>query len=137
MHNCHYNSRSGGGGQASREQRYDAARIHGCNRARASGGDFRGIRRGRGTGPGVSRGRVQPPWFRVEKIKTPTLIMCGTDDMNVPLINSEQLFLALKRLGRETELVIYPGQTHVFTRPSYRVDRYRRYLAWYDRFLKS
>ena len=76
------------------------------------------------------------PWFQVEKITTPTLVLCGADDMNVPLLNSEQLYQALRRLGRETELVIYPGQHHGLTKPSYVKDRYERYLAWYDRFLQ-
>ncbi len=68
---------------------------------------------------------------------TPTLILCGQEDWNVPLLNSEQLYQALRRLGRETELVIYPGQGHGITRPSFQKDRFERYLAWYDRFVKE
>jgi dipeptidyl aminopeptidase/acylaminoacyl peptidase len=75
------------------------------------------------------------PWYQVEKITTPTLLLCGTDDMNVPALNSEQLYEALKRLGRETELVLYPGQTHQISKPSYIRDRFVRYLDWYDRHL--
>ncbi|MCA1563643.1 MAG: prolyl oligopeptidase family serine peptidase, partial [Acidobacteria bacterium] len=77
------------------------------------------------------------PFFQVDKITTPTLVMCGQDDWNVPLINSEQLYQALRRLGRETELVIYPGQSHGIRRPSYQKDRYERYIAWYDKYLKG
>jgi len=77
------------------------------------------------------------PWFSVEKVTTPTLLMGGSEDMNVPLLNSEQLYQALRRLGRETELVIYPGQNHGIRRPSYVKDRYERYIAWYDRFLRG
>ncbi len=76
------------------------------------------------------------PWFQVEKITTPTLVMCGTADANVPALNSEQLYQALRRLGRETGLVLYPGQYHGLTRPSFLADRYERYLAWYDKHLK-
>ena len=76
------------------------------------------------------------PWFQVEKVTTPTLFLCGAADMNVPLLNSEQFFQALKRLGRETELVIYPGEDHEIDTPSYMKDRFERYLAWYDRFLR-
>jgi dipeptidyl aminopeptidase/acylaminoacyl peptidase len=75
------------------------------------------------------------PWFQVEKITTPTLLLCGTDDANVPSLGVEQLYQALRRLGRDTELVLYPGQTHHLTRPSFQVDRYRRYLGWYDKYL--
>ena len=76
------------------------------------------------------------PWFQVEKITTPTLLLCGTDDFNVPALNSEQLYQALRRLGRDTELVLYPGQHHGLSRPSFLKDRFDRYLAWYDKYLK-
>jgi dipeptidyl aminopeptidase/acylaminoacyl peptidase len=75
------------------------------------------------------------PFFRVEQIVTPTLVMCGEEDWNVPLLNSEQLYQALRRLGRTTELVVYPGESHGLRRPSFIKDRYERYLAWYGRFL--
>lgn len=77
------------------------------------------------------------PYFQVEKVTTPTLVMCGQEDWNVPLINSEQLYQALRRLGRTTELVIYPGEGHGISRPSFQKDRYQRYLAWYDKFVKG
>jgi dipeptidyl aminopeptidase/acylaminoacyl peptidase len=75
------------------------------------------------------------PFFQVGKVRTPTLWMCGQEDWNVPLINSEQMYQALRRLGVPTELVVYPGQTHRIRVPSYQVDRYERYLAWYDRYV--
>jgi len=77
------------------------------------------------------------PFFKAPKVKTPTLVLCGQEDWNVPLINSEQLYQALRRLGVPTELVIYPGQGHGIVRPSYQKDRYERYLAWYDRYLRG
>ena len=43
---------------------------------------------------------------------------------------------ALKSLGVESQLVIYPNSYHGITLPSYRVDRLERYLKWYDRYLK-
>src|SRR5262249_8332819 len=75
------------------------------------------------------------PFLHADKIVTPTLFLCGEKDFNVPLLNSEQMYQALKSLGRDTELVIYPGQFHGITRPSYVRDRYERYLAWYDKYL--
>jgi dipeptidyl aminopeptidase/acylaminoacyl peptidase len=47
------------------------------------------------------------------------------------------MYQALKTLGVPTELVIYPGEFHGFTRPSFIRDRYERYLAWYDKYLKA
>ncbi|MFQ5703723.1 MAG: prolyl oligopeptidase family serine peptidase [Gemmatimonadales bacterium] len=76
------------------------------------------------------------PFNKVENIVTPTLIMGGESDWNVPIQNSEQLYQALKRLGRETQLVVYPGQPHGLRVPSYQKDRLERYLAWYDKYVK-
>ncbi len=77
------------------------------------------------------------PFFQIEKVTTPTLILGGSEDVNVPLLNSEQLYQALRRLGRDTELVIYPGQSHGIAKPSYVKDRYERYIAWYGKYLKG
>jgi dipeptidyl aminopeptidase/acylaminoacyl peptidase len=51
------------------------------------------------------------PYNDVAKITTPTLWM-GSDDWNVPILNSEQMYLGMKRLGRETQLVVYPDEYH-------------------------
>jgi dipeptidyl aminopeptidase/acylaminoacyl peptidase len=80
---------------------------------------------------------LSTPFFEVEKVTTPTLFMCGEKDMNVPLLNTEQMYQALRRVGKvETELVIYPDQWHGIETPSYQKDRYARYLAWYDKHLR-
>jgi dipeptidyl aminopeptidase/acylaminoacyl peptidase len=80
--------------------------------------------------------KLSYPFFHADRIKTPTLFMCGEKDFNVPLIGSEQMYQALRSLEIKTELVIYPGQHHAILTPSYRTDRLERYLAWYDKFLK-
>jgi len=76
------------------------------------------------------------PFLHADRITTPTLFLCGDKDFNVPLLNSEQMYQALRSLGVETQLVIYPGQHHGINKPSYRRDRLERYLAWYDKYLK-
>ncbi len=76
------------------------------------------------------------PFLHADRITTPTLFLCGDKDFNVPLLNSEQMYQALRSLGVETQLVIYPGQHHGINKPSYRRDRLERYLAWYDKHLK-
>jgi len=68
---------------------------------------------------------------------TPTLYMGGTNDFNVPIIGGEQMYQALKALRVPTELIVYPGQFHGFTRPSFIRDRYERWLAWYDHYVKG
>lgn len=71
------------------------------------------------------------PFFQVEKVVTPTLIVGGEQDWNVPIVNSEQLYQALKRLGVTTQLVVYPGEFHEFSTPSYNRDLYERILGWF------
>ena len=81
--------------------------------------------------------KISYPFFHADRIKTPTLFMGGASDFNVPIIGGEQMYQALRSLGIPTELVIYPNQFHGLTIPSYRKDRLERYLAWYDRFIRT
>ena len=76
------------------------------------------------------------PFFKADKIKTPTLFMAGEKDFNVPVAGGEQMYQALRSLGIPTQLVIYPGQFHGITKPSYQVDRFERYLKWFGQYLK-
>ena len=77
------------------------------------------------------------PFNYVENIVTPTLIMGGEKDWNVPILNSEQLYQALRRLGRTTQLVVYPGEHHGIRKPTFQKDRYERYLEWYGKYVKA
>jgi dipeptidyl aminopeptidase/acylaminoacyl peptidase len=81
--------------------------------------------------------KISYPFFEADKIKTPTLFLGGEKDFNVPIVGGEQMYQALRSLGVDTELVIYPGQFHGLTVPSYRKDRLERYVAWYDKYLKA
>jgi len=91
---------------------------------------------------------LQPPWkaqetyiklayplYHADRIKTPTLFMGGDKDFNVPLVGGEQMYQALRSLNVPTELIVYPGQFHGFTRPSFIRDRYQRYFDWYDKWV--
>ena len=80
--------------------------------------------------------KLSGPFLKADQIKTPTLFLCGEIDMNVPLLNTEQMYQAVRRLGIPTELVIYPGQNHGIRTPSYQKDRYERYVKWYDTYLR-
>jgi dipeptidyl aminopeptidase/acylaminoacyl peptidase len=81
--------------------------------------------------------KISYPFYHADRIKTPTLFMVGRADFNVPLVGTEQMYQALRTLGIPTQLVIYPDQFHIFTRPSYIHDRMERYLAWWDKYLKQ
>jgi dipeptidyl aminopeptidase/acylaminoacyl peptidase len=76
------------------------------------------------------------PFYHADRIVTPTLFLGGTSDFNVPLLNGEQMYQALKSRNVPTELIIYPDEFHGLKRPSFLRDRYQRYLDWYAKYLK-
>jgi dipeptidyl aminopeptidase/acylaminoacyl peptidase len=80
--------------------------------------------------------KISYPLLKADRIKTPTLFMSGEKDFNVPTAGSEQMYQALRTLGVPTELIIYPGQFHGITVPSYQKDRFDRWLAWFGKYLK-
>jgi len=77
------------------------------------------------------------PFYMISNVTTPTLFMGGDIDWNVPILGGEQMFQALKSLGTETELVVYPGEYHGFKTPSHIKDRMERDLAWYAHYVKA
>jgi len=79
--------------------------------------------------------KLSYPFFQADRIRTPTLFLSGDRDFNVPTIGAEQMYQALKSLGVDTQLIIYPGQFHGITMPSYARDRLQRYLAWFNKHL--
>ncbi len=65
-------------------------------------------------------------------------VIHGRDvDWNVPILGGEQMYQSMKSLGKETELVVYPGEYHEFKTPTHLKDRMERYLAWYAHYVKA
>ncbi|HYR75084.1 MAG TPA: S9 family peptidase [Pyrinomonadaceae bacterium] len=81
--------------------------------------------------------KISYPFLHADRIKTPTLFLGGERDFNVPVQGGQQMYQALRSLGIDTQLIIYPNENHGITRPSYIRDRYERYLAWYDKYVKK
>jgi dipeptidyl aminopeptidase/acylaminoacyl peptidase len=82
----------------------------------------------------------QSPLRLVTRIRTPLLLLQGEADLRCVPADNEQLFVALRHLGREVEYILYPESWHTFAitgRPDRRIDRNERMLAWFDRFLKG
>jgi dipeptidyl aminopeptidase/acylaminoacyl peptidase len=79
--------------------------------------------------------KISYPLLKADRIKTPTLFMSGEKDFNVPTAGSEQMYQALRTLGVPTELIIYPGQFHGISIPSYQRDRLDRWIAWFGKYL--
>ncbi len=80
--------------------------------------------------------KISYPFLHADRIKTPTMFLGGDKDFNVPLLGGEQMYQALRNVGTETQLIIYPGENHGIARPSFQRDRMQRYLDWYAKFLK-
>ena len=76
------------------------------------------------------------PLTRVTEVRTPTLVLQGAADDRCPVGQAEQWFTALRTLGREVEMVLYPGGSHLFIlsgRPSHRADWNTRIVEWVTR----
>jgi dipeptidyl aminopeptidase/acylaminoacyl peptidase len=72
----------------------------------------------------------------VEKVKTSTLFMCGQFDYRCPLPQTEEMYLRLKRLRIDTKLIIYPGESHGIRNPHFQLDRLKREINWFNKYLK-
>jgi dipeptidyl aminopeptidase/acylaminoacyl peptidase len=81
--------------------------------------------------------KISYPFLHADRIKTPTLFLSGERDFNVPVQGGQQMYQALRSLGIDTQLIIYPNENHGIQRPSYVRDRYERYLGWYDKYVKK
>ena len=81
--------------------------------------------------------KLSYPFLHADRIKTPTMFLGGERDSNVPLVGGQQMYQALKSLNVDTQLIVYPGQYHAITMPSYVRDRVERYVAWFDKYLKG
>ena len=93
-----------------------------------------------------------PPWVDVENywkqspisgfanVKTPTLVIHSEGDLRCAIEQGEQVFVALKLLGVETEMIRYPDEPHGLSRggrTDRRIDRLERIVGWFDRFLRD
>ncbi len=81
--------------------------------------------------------KLSYPFLQIEKIKTPTMFMVGEKDFNVPAVGSEQMYQGLRTTGVPTQLIVYPGQFHGLSLPNFQKDRFDRYIAWFDKYLKK
>jgi len=78
------------------------------------------------------------PLKYIENCKTPVLFINGAWDFCTNLNQAEEMFTALKKLGIETVLAIYPNEGHaVLNQPIHTYDYYERTLDWFDKYLKE
>jgi dipeptidyl aminopeptidase/acylaminoacyl peptidase len=79
----------------------------------------------------------QSPLFNADKIHTPLLLLHGNADTNVPLIESLQMFTALKLLGREVALVEVTGENHHIQEYAKKEKWLATQMAWFQKWLKG
>jgi len=79
------------------------------------------------------------PVYHIQNCSTPLMLQHWEGDLRCPISQSEVLFAALKRLGREVVFVRYPGAFHRYAThaPSQRADAIERGIAWFDRWLAT
>ena len=93
----------------------------------------------------------EPPWKNIENywrqspmkyianVKTPTLVIHSEQDLRCAIEQGEQIFVALKKLGVDTEMVRFPDEPHGLSRmgrTDRRIERLKHILRWFDRYLK-
>ena len=79
---------------------------------------------------------AKSPIRYVKNVKTPCLVLHGGSDIRVPIGQGAEFYQALKQLGVEAEMVIYPREPHGIRERAHQLDLLARVLAWYDKFLK-
>jgi dipeptidyl aminopeptidase/acylaminoacyl peptidase len=77
------------------------------------------------------------PLKYIKNAKTPTLIHVGEADQRVPMPQSLELHMALKKLGVPTELITYPGMPHGLTNPRYQFVKMASEFSWFEKWIKG
>lgn len=95
-----------------------------------------------GVDPFLGRSDIErmSPITYVSEIKTPILVVHSMEDYRCWMAEGLQLFTALKYLGKESELVLFPEENHDLSRvgkPRHRISRLNHYLRWFDKYLKN
>jgi len=86
-------------------------------------------------GQDSSRLLAHSPISYIKNTSTPTLIWHGESDQRVHVSQSYEFYSALKRQNVPTQFVVYPGQGHGITKPSFQLDLFERQLAWLIQWL--
>jgi dipeptidyl aminopeptidase/acylaminoacyl peptidase len=77
------------------------------------------------------------PMKYVGNVKTPTMIMHGQVDTRVPIAQAQEFYQALVERKVPVEFVVYPRENHGFTEPRHQMDRVRRYVRFFAKYLNA
>jgi dipeptidyl aminopeptidase/acylaminoacyl peptidase len=84
--------------------------------------------------------REQSPITHIGSAATPTLVIHSENDLRCPIEQGEQVFVSLRKLGIDTEMIRFPEEPHGLSRggrTDRRIDRLEHILRWFDRYLKE
>jgi dipeptidyl aminopeptidase/acylaminoacyl peptidase len=73
----------------------------------------------------------------VQNVQTPVLLWSGKNDYQVDTHQSLEFFLALRRAGKKSLMLLYPDEGHALINPEIQKDLSLRTLQWFDHFLKE
>jgi dipeptidyl aminopeptidase/acylaminoacyl peptidase len=83
---------------------------------------------------------ARSPLAHADRIDIPVLIVHSEQDWRCPVEQAQRLYVALRRRGAPTELLLFPGEGHELSRsglPSHRVARFEAILDWWSRHLAA
>ncbi len=79
---------------------------------------------------------VKSPFYRLQRVRTPTLIFFGSDDQTVPVHQGWVQYRALQQIGKtDVRFVLFPGEKHSLTKLAHQHRKVKEELAWLDRYL--
>ncbi|HEY0805797.1 MAG TPA: S9 family peptidase, partial [Pseudonocardiaceae bacterium] len=91
-------------------------------------------------GPDPVEQRRLSPLTYADQVRIPFAVVHSEDDFRCPLEQAQRMFVALRRSGVDTEMLVFPGEGHELTRsgkPRHRVQRFNAVLDWWSRHLKT
>jgi dipeptidyl aminopeptidase/acylaminoacyl peptidase len=79
------------------------------------------------------------PYFYLDRVESPLLIVQGAEDTTTPPFLADELYVALRRLGKEVAYAKYEREGHspLYWSSPNRIDLYRRILSWFDEHLRD
>jgi dipeptidyl aminopeptidase/acylaminoacyl peptidase len=75
------------------------------------------------------------PLAHVQNVQTPTLLLHGENDMDVPITQAEEFYIALKKLGVPARFVRYPNEGHGIRQPQHRRHYYNEIIDWFGKYV--
>ncbi len=79
---------------------------------------------------------LKSPFYRLQRVRTPTLIFFGSEDQTVPVHQGWVQYRALQQLGKtDVRFVLFPGEKHSLAKLAHQRRKVKEELAWLDRFL--